>query len=97
MLIQDGQGRSIQIADHPVFHPIKMGVYRGSGDPVVFETVAFSDNALTTPEMRRTFDGTALSFKFLSCGNLNRLDPENPRLCDDICVFYEAHPWAKIG
>jgi peptide/nickel transport system substrate-binding protein len=97
VLIRDGQWRSIQIADHPVFHPVNMGVYRGTGDRVVFEVLAFSDNAITTPEMRWTFDGTALRFKFLGCGNLNKLDPEAPHLCDDIRVSYEAHPWMKIG
>jgi hypothetical protein len=93
----DGWFESWQRADHTLYHPINVGTYTGSGGTVTFDTVAFVDNAITTPPMRWTFDGKALHLKFLGCGNLNRLDPEAPHLCDDIRVFFEAHPWEKVG
>jgi peptide/nickel transport system substrate-binding protein len=93
----DGWFESWQRADHPLYHPLNVGTYTGSGDTVTFDTIAFVDNAIATPPMRWTFDGQALHFTFLGCGNLNRLDPQNPHLCDDIKIVFEAHPWDKVG
>jgi peptide/nickel transport system substrate-binding protein len=93
----DGWFESWQRADHALYHPLNVGRYTGSGDTVTFETVAFVGNAITTPPMRWTFDGKALRLQFLGCSDLNRLDPGAPHLCDDLRVFYEAHPWTKVG
>jgi ABC-type transport system substrate-binding protein len=93
----DGWFETWQRADHALYHPINVGRYTGSGDMVTFETVAFVGNAITTPPMRWTNDGKALHLQFLGCGDLNRLDPGAPHLCDDLRVFYEAHPWVKIS
>jgi peptide/nickel transport system substrate-binding protein len=96
MFIGDGHFKTVQFANHPIFNPIGVGIYRGSDNRVVFELQRPSFNAITTPPMRWRFDGRALHLKFLGCGTLNKLDPKAPRLCDDIRALYEAHPWRKI-
>jgi peptide/nickel transport system substrate-binding protein len=94
--LRGGRFEFIENADHPVYSPIATG-YAGSGDRVVFDLLEPSSNALSTPSMRWTFDGHALQFTFLGCGNLNHLDPSAPHLCDDVRAVYEAHPWEKVG
>jgi hypothetical protein len=47
--------------------------------------------------MRWRFDGRALHLRFIGCGNLNRLDPRAPHLCDEFRSAFEARPWVKIG
>src|SRR5207247_2146359 len=84
ILIEDGQWEFVEFANHPIYRPLNIGMYHGSGDRVVFDTIAPPANAIPTPEMSWSFDGSALHLKFLSCGNLNRLDPSAPHLCDDI-------------
>jgi hypothetical protein len=82
-------------ANHQFYAPITLGRYSGSGDTVRFSADRPAFNALTTPPMRWSFDGRALHFTFLSCQGLH--DPENPTFCNDIRVFYQAHPWVKVG
>jgi hypothetical protein len=93
----DGWFETWQRADHALYHPLNVGTYSGTGDTVTFAWVAFVGNAITTPPMRWTFDGRSLHLEFLGCGDLNQLDPGAPHLCDDIRVFFEAHPWEKAG
>jgi len=95
--LRGGWFETVQSADHPVDNPIGVGTYTGSGDRVVFDLLEPSYNAISTPDMRWTFDGHALHLTFLGCGNLDHLDPNAPHLCDDIRVLYEAHPWEKVG
>jgi len=95
--MRHGWFETVQTADHPVYAPISVGAYTGTADRVVFKGLEPPDNAIGTPPMRWTFDGHALHFTFLGCGNLNHLDPNAPRLCDDIRINYEAHPWEKVG
>lgn len=97
VFIRDGWFRWVQDADHPVFSPLAAGTYTGSGDRVVFSLLEPPSNAITTPPMRWSFDGRALHLHFLGCGNLDRLDPNAPHLCDDVRALYEAHPWEKIA
>jgi hypothetical protein len=96
MVLRRGWFTSIVDADHPVFNPIGTGTYTGSGDRVTFSVRAPSFNAIVTPPMRWNFDGHALRFRLLGCGDLNHLDPTAPHLCDDVRVTYEAHPWVKV-
>jgi hypothetical protein len=95
IFLRDGMYRFVQDADHPIFDPLSVGRYYGSGDQVVFEGIASSGGTILTPPMRWTFDGASLHFTFLSCEGLD--DPENPAFCDDTKVLYEAHPWVKVG
>ena len=95
--LRGGWFEFIQHADHPVYSPIATGTYTGTGDHVLFDVLEPPFNALRTPTMRWTFDGHVLHFTFLGCGNLNRLDPSAPHLCDDVRAVYEAHPWERVG
>jgi peptide/nickel transport system substrate-binding protein len=93
--MRSGRYEQVMTGDHPFFAPISLGHYSGSGDTVRFTTDLPSFNVLTTPPIRWTFDGHRLHFTFLSCEGLH--DPENPTFCQDVKVFYEAHPWEKVG
>ena len=95
--LRNGWFEFVQTADHPIFNVINVGTYRGEGNRVGFTVTGPEWNAISTPPMRWRLDGGALHFRFLGCGNLNTLDPHAPHLCDDIKVFYEAHPWVKVG
>jgi peptide/nickel transport system substrate-binding protein len=95
--LRGGWFEMISTADHPIFKPINVGTYGGTGHRVVFTTTAPVENAIATPPMRWTFDGHSLRFRFLGCGKLNTLDPHAPHLCQDIKVLYQAHPWVKVG
>jgi hypothetical protein len=92
--LRDGSFEFSATANHPFYAPISLGHYSGSGDVARFSVERPRFNQLTTPPMRWTFDGRALHFVFLSCEGLS--DPENPTFCNDIRVFYEAHPWVKV-
>jgi peptide/nickel transport system substrate-binding protein len=94
--IRDGAFEILRVADHPIFDPIAVGIYRGSEEKVTFEVQRPSFNAISTPPMRWKFDGRTLHFDFIGCGNLNELDPSAPRLCDEIRVLYEANAWVKV-
>jgi ABC-type transport system substrate-binding protein len=95
IFLRKGLFRSVQSANHPIFNPVTVGRYTGSGDRVVFEGLASSGGTITTPPIRWTFDGSALHLTFLSCAGLH--DPGNPSFCSDTRVLYEAHPWVKVG
>lgn len=97
VIVQDGAFAFITTADHPIEDPVAVGSYHGSGSSVRFEIEWPSYNALSTPPMRWSFDGRALHLRFLGCGNLNRLDPRAPHLCEEFRSTFEAHPWVKIG
>ena len=55
--LRGGWFETIQSADHPVYNPIGVGTYTGTGDRVVFDLLEPSYNAINTPDMRWTFDG----------------------------------------
>jgi peptide/nickel transport system substrate-binding protein len=95
--LKDGKWTSLVTSDHKYFAPINMGRYTGSGDLVTWIAERPFFNAITLPPMRWSFDGSALRFKFVSCGKLNRLEPDAPDLCESFRVAYEAHPWVKVG
>ncbi|HJP65610.1 MAG TPA: ABC transporter substrate-binding protein [Actinomycetota bacterium] len=95
--LKDGTWKSVQTGDHKFFAPVNEGTYRGSGNRVTWESTRPFINAIKLPEMAWSFDGHALRFRFLSCGNLNTLEPDNPILCRGFRVNYEAHPWVKVG
>ena len=95
--LRDGRWETVQTATHRLYNPINIGTYTGRGHRVVFSSTAPEVNVISTPPMRWTFDGHELRLKFLSCGKLNTLDPNNTHLCRGISILYEAHPWVKIG
>jgi hypothetical protein len=95
--LRHGWFSMLERADHPIFTPLGVGTYSGTGDQVVFDVLEPTFNAIHTPPMRWTFDGHSLRFRFLGCADLNELDPSAPNLCQDIKTVYEAHPWVKIG
>jgi hypothetical protein len=95
--LRDGKWTSLITANHRYFAPVNMGRYTGSGDRVTWISEKPFFNAITMPPMTWTFDGTALRFRFVNCGNLNELEPDNPDLCDSFKIFFEAHPWVKVG
>jgi ABC-type transport system substrate-binding protein len=97
MTLRDGQWTSVVTANHRYFAPVNMGHYRGSGDRVTWIAEKPFFNAITMPPMTWSFDGTALRFRFVSCGNLKELEPDNPQLCDSFKVFFESQPWVKVG
>lgn len=94
--IRDGRFESVERANHGVFNPIAVGIYKGSGHRVTFQVQQPGFNAFTAPEARWRLDGQALHFKLLGCGNLNKLDPSG-RFCKDVHATYEAHPWIKVA
>jgi peptide/nickel transport system substrate-binding protein len=95
--LHGGRFELMESADHKFYAPLNLGRYSGTGDTVVFTTDQPTFNQLTTPSMRWTFDGHALHFTFLGCGDLDTADPQNAHLCEDIKVLYEAHRWEKVG
>jgi hypothetical protein len=95
--LNQGEWTSVITADHKYFAPVNMGHYRGSGDRARWIGERPFFNAITLPEMRWTFDGTALHFHFLNCGTLKKAEPHNPQICDSFRVTFEAHPWVKVG
>jgi hypothetical protein len=95
--IRDGHWTSLITADHKFFAPVNMGRYTGSGNRVTWIAEKPFFNAITLPPMTWNFDGAALRFRFVTCGNLNDLEPDNPDLCDFFKVSFEAHPWVKVG
>jgi peptide/nickel transport system substrate-binding protein len=95
--IRDGRWTGVATADHRFYAPVNMGRYTGSGDRVTWITERPSFHALTLPQMTWTYDGDALRFKFVNCGNLSEFDPANPQVCDTFKVPFEAKPWVKIG
>ncbi|MEA2486082.1 MAG: peptide/nickel transport system substrate-binding protein [Actinomycetota bacterium] len=94
--MRDGRYESIQRADHAITNPIAVGRYEGDAHHVTFEIEQPTFNAFTVPKARWRFDGHALHFQLLGCGNLNRLDPSG-RFCKDVHATYEAHPWVKVA
>ncbi|MEA2508663.1 MAG: peptide/nickel transport system substrate-binding protein [Actinomycetota bacterium] len=94
--MRDGHFESIQRANHGIFNPIAVGIYKGDAHHVTFQIQQPSFNAFTVPEATWHFDGHALHLKLHGCGNLNHLDPSG-RFCKDVRAPYEAHPWVKVA
>jgi len=95
--IRSGSFEFASSADHTIYEPISTGIYRGEGDEVTFQVQYPPNNAITLPTERWSFDGTALHFSLVSCGDLQKIDPHNPDICGDFRVTFEAHPWVKVG
>jgi hypothetical protein len=95
--LEDGRWTSVATADRRLFAPVNTGRYTGSGDRVTWIAERPFFNAITLPPMTWRFDGTALRFKFTTCGNLREVEPDFPEACDFFRVFFEAHPWVKVG
>jgi hypothetical protein len=95
--LENGSWTLVQTADHKFFAPVNQGFYRGTGNRVTWQGTRPFINAISLPEMTWSFDGHALHFRLLSCGNLPKLEPDNPDFCAGFKVTYEANPWEKIG
>jgi peptide/nickel transport system substrate-binding protein len=94
--MRDGRFEAIQRANHGIFNPIAVGIYKGDAHHVTFQIQQPTFNAFTVPEATWRFDGHALHLKLHGCGNLNQLDPSG-RFCKDVRAPYEAHPWVKVA
>jgi peptide/nickel transport system substrate-binding protein len=95
-LLRDGLFEFVTHANHSIFNPIAVGIYKGDRHRVTFRIQQPSFNGFTAPEARWRFDGHALHFKLLGCGKLNHIDPSG-RFCKDVRATYEAHPWIKVA
>jgi peptide/nickel transport system substrate-binding protein len=94
--MRDGRFESIQRANHGIFNPIAVGIYKGDARHVTFQIQQPTFNAFTVPEATWRFDGHALHLKLHGCGNLNQLDPSG-HFCKDVRAPYEEHPWVKVA
>jgi hypothetical protein len=89
--LRDGRFESVLRANHQIVNAIGTGIYKGHGQNVTFQVQQPEVNALTIPEARWRFDGHALHFQLLNCGDLGE------RFCKDVRAIYEAHPWVKVA
>jgi peptide/nickel transport system substrate-binding protein len=83
-----------QRSDQPVFNPIAVGSYTGSGDHVRFTVEAPADNAVQLSDLAWHADGGAISFSLERCTGPAASDAG---FCGVQKAMFTAHPWERVG
>jgi peptide/nickel transport system substrate-binding protein len=92
IVLRDGHFALHQTAPHPIWDPIQVGIYEGSGDEVRFELQApYPDGSLASLGWR--MDGRELHFRVERCTGFAARHAD---VCGSVSALYEARPWRLV-
>src|SRR6266542_3964190 len=93
VVLRDGAFFWHERATHPIFNPVSVGSYAGSGDRVQFTIEAPTDGAAPLSDLTWHADGGAVSFSLDRCTGPAASDPA---FCGFQKALFTAHPWEPI-